>query len=101
MMDRVTQIEDNARINRILTSLERAHSIWLRQVDIYQRQRAALELGWLTEEMLPPADLRHILECGEDVGLTGPRPEWYFATISAHPMWEEANRLVFRAITIA
>ena len=97
MMGRVMQIEDNAQIDRILTSLEHAHSIWLRQVDLYRRQRAALELGWLTEETLPPADLRHILDCGEDVGLTGPRPEWYYATISVHPMWEEANRLVFRA----
>ena len=49
---------------------------------------------------MPPEDLRHILECGEDVGLAGPRPEWYYATISVHPMWEEANRLAFRAVLL-
>ena len=45
-------LEESTQINRILSALESAHNLWLGESDRYQRQRACLTLGQLTEEIV-------------------------------------------------
>ena len=46
--------------DRALALFETTHHLWLRQQDLYDRQRAALELGYLTEYILPAKHLQNI-----------------------------------------
>ena len=94
---RITELQDDARVDRILAALGSVQYLWQRQCDRYQRQRASLELGWLTEEILPLQDLVQILESSRELGHFGPRSEWYYEHIQIHPMWEDQNKLVFKA----
>ena len=94
---RITKLQDDARVDRILAALGSVQYLWQRQCDRYQRQRASLELGWLTEEILPLENLVQILESSRKLGHFGPRSEWYYEHIQIHPMWEDRNKLVFKA----
>ncbi len=94
---RIIKVEDNARIDRLLAGLESVHTVWLRQMDLYQRQRASLELGWMTEEVLAVPELRRILVGSRRAGWEAPRLEWYYENVHVQAMWEEVGRLVFRA----
>ena len=71
-------LEESTQIDRILTALESVHNLWLRESDRYQRQRSSLELGQLTEEILPPNELMLILENSQGVGLFSPGLAWYY-----------------------
>ena len=86
-------LEESTQIDQILSALESVHNFWLRKSDRYQRQRASLELGQLTEEILPPNELMLILEHG----LFSPGLAWYYQHVSLVPVWEETRRLVFTA----
>ena len=85
------------RIDRALVSLEAAHNIWLRQRDRYQRQRASLELGRLTEDVLPPTELRKICDAIRRLGHVPLPLHWYYEHTRILPIWEEEERLVFKA----
>ena len=73
------------------------HNTWLRQFDKYPRQRASLELGWLTEEILPRDALKRILANARRKDLYAPDAEWYYANVRIDPLWEDDKWLVFRA----
>ena len=90
-------LEESTQIDRILSALESVHNLWLRESDRYQRQRASLELGQLTEEILPPNKLLLILENSQGVGLFSPGFTWYYQHVALVPVWEETRRLVFTA----
>ena len=59
---KVSTLEEEVIIDRLLAALESVHNLWLRHADRYRQQRASLELGQLTEEILSPHDLRSILD---------------------------------------
>ena len=90
-------LEESTQIDRILSALESVHNLWLRESDRYQRQRASLELGQLTEEILPPNELMLILENSQGVGLFSQGLAWYYQHVSLVPVWEETRRLVLTA----
>ena len=71
---------------------------WLRQVDHYHQQRAALELGFLTEEVLAPDSLSWIIRQGGKLGFDSLPLEWYYSHIKIEPLWQDAERLVFQAM---
>lgn len=85
------------QINQALSAIEATHNHWLRQVDKHQRQKASLQLGWLTEELLPPDELSQIIEAAGRLGFRAPPLQWYYEHISIRPMWEDQTRLVFQA----
>ena len=93
--ERIRRIRENMRIAQYLDALESIHNLWLRSHDRYVRQRASLELGWLTEEILPPEELRTILRYGQKEGLYSPRAEWYYEHVPIKPLWSDEERLVF------
>ena len=74
-------LEESTQIDWILSALKSVH-LWLRESDRYQRQRASLELGQLTEEILPPNELLLILENSQGVGLFLPGLAWYYQHVS-------------------
>ena len=79
-------LEKSTQIDRILSALESVHNLWLRESDRYQRQRASLELGQLTGEILPPNELLLILEHSQGVGLFSPGLAWYYQQVSLVPV---------------
>lgn len=85
------------RIDRALASLETAHNQWIRQLEKHHRQRASLELGWLTEEILPIPELRRICDEGRRAGFYAPPVQWYYEHVHIQPLWEDETRLVFKA----
>ena len=87
----------NTKVNRILSAIEASHGVWLRQHDLYQRQRASLELGWITEEILTPAELRTILTKARAAGFHTPRLEWIYSHVAIKPYWEQSDKIVFVA----
>ena len=90
-------LEQSSQIDQILSALESVHNLWLREADRYRRQRASLELGQLTEEIVPPKELLLILEASQGVGLFSPGLAWYYQHVTLVPVWEETQRLVFTA----
>ena len=96
-MGSLIALEESTQIDRILSALESVDNVWLHESDRYQRQRASLELGQLTEEILPPKELMLILENSQNVGLFSPGLAWYYQHASLVPVWEETRRLVFTA----
>ena len=90
-------IDSEIRIDQLLSAIEATHHHWLRQVDKYRRQKASLELGWLTEEILPPNELVQIIRGGRRAGFRAPPVPWYYEHITIQPFWEDPSRLVFQA----
>ena len=90
-------LEQSSQIDQILSALESVHDLWLREADRYRRQRASLELGQLTEEIVPPKELLLILNASQGVGLFSPGLAWYYQHVTSVPVWEETQRLVFTA----
>ena len=93
----ITVLKSAVEVERILSAVEAAHNNWLRQVDKHRRQRASLELGWLTEEILPRQELRQIIAYNRERNRYAPPIEWYYSHIRVQPIWEEDRRLVFKA----
>ena len=82
----VTALEESTQIDPMLSALESVNNLWLRESGRYQRQRASLELGQLTEEILPPNELLLILETSQGVGLFSPGLAWYYQHVSLVPV---------------
>ena len=83
--------------DRALALVETTHHLWLRQQDLYDRQRAALELGYFTEYILPAKHLQNIFNLAAKSDMYGPSIEWYYSHITVHPLLQNDSVLVFRA----
>ena len=84
-------------IGQVVASIESVHNSWLRRLDKYQRQRASLDLGWLTEEILPKIELDRIIVAGKQRGMQALPIRWYYEHVKIQPMWEDETKLVFKA----
>jgi hypothetical protein len=91
----VQQLQREVSVNTYLDALESLHQTWQKQKDRYARERSSLELGWLTEDVLPPQELTAILESAKGKGWYGTHLEWYYEHLRVKPVWEETTRLVF------
>ena len=85
------------RTDRALTLIETTHNLWLRQLDIYNRQRAALELRYMTEDILSVKDLIQIIQDAQLHNLHTPTLNWYYSYVKIEPLWRDDKILVFRA----
>ena len=83
--------------DRALALIEATHNAWLRQQDRYHRQRTALELSYLTEDILPVQNLKRIIANAKRYNLYAPPPEWYYSHVRIEPLWQNDKILVFRA----
>lgn len=83
---------------RLLEDAEVIVDAYIEQVNIYHRQRTALEAGVLTEDLLPQALLQEILTKTRGSGYSPINPlEWYYQYVHVYPLWGEDNLLVFKA----
>ena len=93
---RLTILETKLRIEQILRSLEASHEYWLRQVMTFNRQKAALELGFLTEDLVSRQDLMHIVKSGLQAGFYAPAINWFYSNIRVSPIAWTGHQLIFR-----
>ena len=93
---RLTILETKLRIEQILRSLEASHEYWLRQVMTFNRQKAAMELGFLTEDLVSRQDLMHIVKSGLQAGFYAPAINWFYSNIRVSPIAWTGHQLIFR-----
>ena len=74
---KVSTLKEEVIVDWLFVALESVHSLWLWHTDHYRRQRASLELGQLTEEILSPHDSRSILDISYERGIFLPGLAWY------------------------
>ena len=90
-------LETCIKTDRALALIEATHNAWLRQQDRYHRQRTALELSYLTEDILPVQNLKRIIANAKRYNLYAPPLEWYYSHVRIEPLWQNDKILVFRA----
>ena len=61
LRNRYDILETCIKTDLALALIEATHNAWLRQQDRYHRQRTALELSYLTEDILPVQNLKRII----------------------------------------
>ena len=79
----------------MLSAMESACSNWLRQ-DMFHRQRASLELGFLTEELISRQELLRNLTAGRRAGFSSPTVNWYYENIRVSPTSRTEHQLNVR-----
>ena len=90
-------LETCIKTDRALALIEATHNVWLRQQDRYHRQRTALELSYLTEDILPVQNLQRIIANAKRYNLYAPPLQWYYSHVRIEPLWQNDKILVFRA----
>ena len=103
-------VQENARrINRIeiLTSLDRyldtlsiATHQYVSQLELFRRQRAELELGRLTRDLLSPTQLGDILAQAAGEYHIIKNIEWYYQSLSVTPLWRETTSALIYKIEL-
>lgn len=66
------------RVEQVLNAMEAAHDNWLRQIACFNRQKASLELRFLTEELLSRRKLTHVLQSAKSADFYAPELPWYY-----------------------
>ena len=94
MQQTVNQNMQKHQAERLVEDTEVLADAFVDQVDQYHRQRAALELGVLTEDLLSVPTLSDILENAKANRILN--IEWYYQNVPVKPMWGEENIVVFQ-----
>ena len=94
---RVDFLDACQRIDESIASLTSVHAVWLRDLIKFQRQRASVEAGRLTEVILPPKELIEIVRAGHKLGFSAPPIAWFYGHVRIVPMWKDGLSLVFTA----
>lgn len=84
-------------LEQVCTALEAFQRHYYRVYDRYLRQRASLEIGRLTEELLPPTLLGAILSQGVEQKYHAVDLTWYYQFVEVNPVWGNSDTLVYSA----
>ena len=84
------------RVEQLLAAMEARHDHWLQQVARFNRQKASLELGFLTEELLSRRELTNILTSAKSSGFHAPKLQWYYAHMRISSIFRSEQQLLFR-----
>lgn len=84
-------------LEQVCTALEAFQRHYYRMYDRYLRQRASLEIGRLTEELLPPKALTEILSQGVEQKYHAVDLTWYYQHVEVRPVWGDIETLVYSA----
>ena len=76
--------------------MESAHAHWLQQLAKFNQQKASLELGFLTEELLSRQELNKIVTSARAVGFYAPAAQCYYANLRISSIFRSVNELLFR-----
>lgn len=100
-MDELTQVV-NANLQRhyaerLVEDVELLASAYINVVEHYHRQRAAMEMGVLTEDLLSPKVLKQVVTQArarhQDMISTW---EWYYQYIRVRPLWGQVNTIMYQ-----
>ena len=80
----INHLLERIEIGEFLASLEALHFQWICQTDHFQEQRRALEAGWLTETILPPTELHHLLRAAHNAGYHSAPVSWYYSALKTN-----------------
>ena len=89
-------INAKLRIEQCLSAMESAHAHWVQQTARFNRQKASLELGFLTEELLSRTELNKILTSAKTAGYYAPDAQWYYANLRVSSIFRSKDELLFR-----
>ena len=95
--DTLSAILFQLRIDRILTSLERAVDAYHKQCLQYKLQLRTLESLRLTREILPSSDLSKIRSRAGKNNYRMPSHHWLYSYVKIQPLWTDDSHLVYRA----
>ena len=97
LQGKVQKIQLTIHIDRAVALIEQAVHSFVRTSDHYQRNKASLELGCLTELLLPVAQLKEILANALTEGVYSIEPiQWYYENVLVYPTWSGSS-LVYKA----
>jgi len=95
---KIVYVEINVHLENIFTALENVVQSYVFAREYYTRQRASLELGRLTENLLPKEDLARILFKAKGQRLQPVDTlEWYYQYVIVEPIWGDNETLIYRA----
>ena len=93
---RIHRLELLTALDRYLDLLDLATRQYSDQVALYNRQRAGLEMGHLTRDLLTPARLTEILAQASAVHQVVDNLEWYYSYLSVSPLWRKSDSLLYK-----
>ena len=94
--DSLRRVEIATDVDRYLDVLTLATQEYLGQIDLFHRQRAELELGRLTRDLLSPDQLREILHQASDNRKVITAIEWYYRHLTVTPLWHPSGSLLYK-----
>jgi hypothetical protein len=94
---RVGTLEIQVEMERAISALEMAFKQYTSQVDLYHIHKASLEIGRLTEDLLPPYVLQEVLLQAAQVGYDYvSHMEWFYQFLTVEPVWQSGQNLVYK-----
>ena len=92
----VYRLERAFYFERIVSTLEQITSSYINLLHTYARQKASLELGRLTEDILSPSQLRDVLQMATTSTAYPIEPiQWYYEHTHVYPVWGK-DTLLYR-----
>ncbi len=85
------------KINALLSMLEETLLLQYRRVMYFRKLRAAIELGRLTEDVLPPEQLDEIARLAAKEQLYLVDKVWYYEHVVVYPLYLDDKRIVYSA----
>lgn len=97
---RINRIEVLTDLDRYLDTLSIATQQYTSQVELFRRQRAELELGHLTRDLLAPSQLNDILAQAAGEYHIVKNIEWYYQSLPVTPLWRETTKALIYKIEL-
>ena len=83
-------------LDRYLDVLDLATTQYKDQLSLFYRQRAELEIGRLTRDLLSQAQLTDILQEAAAHHKVIPSIEWYYQFLTVTPLWQSTGQLLYK-----
>ena len=96
MDDRLGKLELTSALDHYLDILAVSITQYTSQVALFTRQRASLELGHLSRDLLSPHQLSDILTQAATAHHVVSNLEWYYSHVSVQPLWRHTGQLLYR-----
>jgi len=93
---RLHRVEMVTDLDRYLDILDLAARDYDSQITLFHRQRAELELGHLTRDLLSQPQLEEILAKAAAQHKVLSTIEWYYQFLAVTPIWHQSNALIYR-----
>lgn len=93
---RIHRLELLTALDRYMDVLDLATRQYTAQVSLFARQRAGLEQGHLTRDLLSPEQLTGIIRQASTSHQVIDDIEWYYSFLSVSPIWRKTNSLLYK-----